>query len=78
MKSAKLEIQRTGVPNSSEARGRKRCLSERVCSKMRTFGAALLAAFVLGVVAGQSTVDIGACSPTGPRVACGEPDVNKH
>lgn len=43
-------------------------------SKMRTFGVALLAAFVLGVVTGQNTVDISACSPIGPRVACGEPE----
>ncbi|CAL8465181.1 g4716 [Coccomyxa elongata] len=34
-------------------------------------GAIFVAAFVLSAVAGQSSVDLGACSPTGPRVACG-------
>ncbi len=39
---------------------------------MRAFGTALLAAFVLGAVAGQNTVDLSACDPDGPRVACGK------
>lgn len=40
--------------------------------RMRAFGTALLAAFVLGAVAGQNTVDLSACDPDGPRVACGK------
>lgn len=62
-----------GLADAAECRPALRTLLERAMGvTMRTVGAAIIAAFLLGAVAGQNIVDLGACNPIGPRVACGK------